>query len=453
MCDAHDSCGSDGPLRGLRPAARKRGPAGSLTQVLKRFAALPGVVTAVMLAMCSCADDRGAQHRAVPAGGGETEPAASRPFFNTRSHRVEYAGPGREDPEPNDVDQIRIGWFGPSDPEHPTTGPMWSAAVMSLEEANRTGGRGGIPFRLVPAWSANPWGTGVKQVTLLAYKERVWALVGSPDGPSAHLVEQIVAKARLPFVNPVSTDKTTNLVNVPWIFSCAPGDHLLTPVLAKAIVSRSAEKGFLLVSCTDHDSRLTTAELLASMRRLDGYPKRHLELTPGASGFSAHLQSVRDARPAAVVVIAGPRDSARFVMALGRAGLDLPVFGGPAMGRSAFVRDAGPFAEGVTFPLLWDPTGAGRGIEEFTQRYTERVGIEPDYTAAYTYDAMNLLVAAVRKASLNRARIRDAIRELSPWPGVTGTITWDPAGHNERPVTLGTIRDGRPVSIGTTSVK
>jgi ABC-type branched-subunit amino acid transport system substrate-binding protein len=40
------------------------------------------------------------------------------------------------------------------------------------------------------------------------------------------------------------------------------------------------------------------------------------------------------------------------------------------------------------------------------------------------------LIAAIRQAGLNRTHIRDAVRELSPYSGVTGQITWDPTGHN-----------------------
>jgi len=401
------------------------------------------VLCTIAAVMAGCAPGGGTMRRPGTATSAPADARPPRPFFDARTQPVEYVGPGREDPPPGNVGEVKIGWFGPSEPDHATAGLMWCAAKTALDEANRSGGYEGRPFRLVTAWSENPWGTGVKQVTRLVYDEKVWAIIGSPDGPSAHLVEQVVAKARLTFVSPVSTDKTTNLVNVPWIFSCAPGDHVLTPVLAKAIAAQARGQGFVLISCTDHDSRLTTTELLAALRRLKMFPKRHLQFSGGAVDFAAHLQAVRDAEPAAVVVIAGPLDSARFVTAFRRCGFDLPVLGGPAMGRFAFLKHAGESAEGVIFPLLWDPDTVGEGAQEFTGRFDRRFGTAPDYTAAYTYDAMNLLVAAIRKAGLNRVRIRDAVRELSPRPGVTGTITWDPTGHNRRSVILGTIRNGR----------
>ena len=77
------------------------------------------------------------------------------------------------------------------------------------------------------------------------------------------------------------------------------------------------------------------------------------------------------------------------------------------------------------------------------EKFNCRFGHYPDYLAAHTYDAVNFLIAAIRKTGLNRARISDQIRELSPWYGVTGKILWDSLGSNSRPVELGTIRNDR----------
>jgi ABC-type branched-subunit amino acid transport system substrate-binding protein len=84
-----------------------------------------------------------------------------------------------------------------------------------------------------------------------------------------------------------------------------------------------------------------------------------------------------------------------------------------------------------------------KGSDSFDEKFTSRFGKQPDYLAAHTYDAVNFLIAAIRKAGLNRARIHDAVRSLSPWQGVTGKIQWDPLGSNSRLVRLGTVRNGR----------
>ncbi len=397
-------------------------------------------IACVLLACCTASEPSDVRTEPDAAA---SAPAERSPFFDARTQTPEYAGPGREDAPPSEVDEVRIGWFGPSDPAHATAGQMWQAASMAIEEANAAGGYRGVPIRLVPVWSGDPWGSGIAGVTRLVYDEGVWAIVGAPDGPSAHLVEQVVAKARLAFISPVSTDKTTNLVNVPWIFSCAPSDDVLAPPLAREIVSEAAGRDFAVVSCIDHDSRLFVAELLAAFHAISAFPVAHLEYRGGEAAFDRYLQRLRQTRPAVVALIAGPRDAARFLIAMRRAGLWMPVFGGPSTGHRVFVEEAGHAAEGVVFPLLWAAADDRESSVAFARRFEDRFGIMPDYTAAYTYDAVNLIVDAIRKAGLNRALIRDAVRELSPWHGVTGEVRWGPTGRNIGRIGLGIFRQGR----------
>ncbi len=355
-------------------------------------------------------------------------------FFKAREHQTEYAGPGREAPAPTDVSEVLIGYFGPDDPSHPKGGRMWQAACLAVDEANARGGYQGKPFRLLPGWSENPWGTGVTQVARMAYRDKVWAIIGGIDGPSTHLAEQVVAKARLPLISPGSTDKSVNLANVPWMFSCLPGDHLIAPVLVEEIAARIGKEPFVLVSSNDHDPRLLSVELkkeFAARRMAAGYEFQFDRATEDLDELAARV--VRS-NPAALVLVAEAVESARFVKALRANGFAGQIFGSPWMGRRAFLETAGKSAEGVVFPLLYDPQ----------ERATT------DYKAAATYDAVRLLIAAIHKAGLNRAGIRDALVELSPWPGITGTIRWDKLGSNTRPVQLGAVQDGRmmPIQLG-----
>ncbi|HUT89701.1 MAG TPA: ABC transporter substrate-binding protein [Thermoguttaceae bacterium] len=387
----------------------------------------------------------------VPAGAADEgrQPPPQPPFYRLREHQAEYAGPGRDEPPPQDVDEVLLGYFGPGDPAHPDGGDLWLAAQMAVDEANRRGGCQGKPFRIVARWSENPWGTGVAEVARMVYDENVWAIVGGIDGPSTHLAEQVVAKARLPLVSPASSDKTVNLANVPWMFSLLPGDHLQAPVLAAAVSDRVGSRAFVLISAVDHDSRLFTTELRKCLTSRRLLPRYHFEHNGAREDEPRLVDRIVESKPDAVVLVAGAHQSARLVVGLRRRGFAGLVFGSAAMGRRRFHEEAGEAAEGVLFPLLYrTPTApAEEPPKEFFDAFEKRYGHAPDYAAAHTYDAFRLLVAAIRTAGLNRARIRDALRDLSPYSGVAGTVAWDPQGSNTRAVSLGTIRDGRVIPV------
>jgi branched-chain amino acid transport system substrate-binding protein len=277
----------------------------------------------------------------------------------------------------------------------------------------------------------------------MAYVHEVWAIVGGIDGPSTHLAEQVVAKARLTLLGPASTDKTVNLANVPWMFSCLPGDHLQAPVLAQAVASHVGQNPFLLVSAVDHDSHLFAAEFVKSLAQHELIPFRHFEFNPKERDFEELAERIAQSRTHALVLIAGAKPGAHLIRAVRGKSFEGPIFGGPCMGRRGFLEQAGNAAEGVIFPLLYT---AGENSTGFEKKFTSRFGHCPDYAAAHSYEAVRLLIAAIREAGLNRVAICDTVRELSPWSGVTGTIEWDSLGANRRAVHLGTIRSGRVIS-------
>ncbi len=235
----------------------------------------------------------------------------------------------------------------------------------------------------------------------MAYVDKVWAVISGIDGVTAHLAEQVVAKARLTLIDQGSTDKTVNMAYVPWTFSLAPSDA----AIAEALYSAVSAAEFVVFSATDHDSRASSSELLSLLRRQHRTPRRHVEFAPGALAADA-LAAQADAPVA--VVIAGPVDSARLIIALRHSKPAVVIYGGPACARQSFREAAGTAARGVNFPEL----GAG----------------DPDCAATYGYQAVRLLVEAVRKAGLNRARVRDAVQESG---------SWNELNRRERPVRMG----------------
>ena len=347
---------------------------------------------------------------------------------------------------PAKVETVPIGYFGPSDPNDPRGGDMWLAAQWAIEQANAAGGYQGKAFKLLPAWSKSPWSNGVKDLFTLVYKQRVCAIVGGIDGPSTHLAEQVVAKAQLALISPVSSDPTVNFVNVPWIFSTAPGDHLSAGPLAAEIKQRVGAGGLTILSGDDHDSRIFTRELRKALKKLRVGVGRQFEFRNGAEQSDRLVAEILKIRPSVIVLAARLADSVKLVNALRAGKYEGEIFGGPVMGRKAFTTQTG---EGAIFPLLYDSSNGSKPAAEFSKAFARKFGRTPDYTAAYTYDSVRLLIAAIRKAGPDRAGIRDAVAGLSPWMGVTGVVRWNKSGSNTQVPPLGTIKARRLTALPT----
>jgi branched-chain amino acid transport system substrate-binding protein len=333
---------------------------------------------------------------------------------------------------PSDLREVRIGYFGPDDPDHPIGGAIWKGTTLAVEESNAAGGYEGRPFRLVQDWDEDPWRGGATSVVRMVYQENA-------------LAEQVVAKARLALIDPASTDRTVNSANVPWMFSCMPADSVLMAAIGDALLASRSRESYILASATDHDSRIMAEAFLSIVHRKHSGPQQHLEFQSGSYRIPGLAKQIAESGAEAVVVLAGASDSAALVRELRAAGAESVIFGGPSLGRKTFLDQARSAAEGVRLPLTLQESDLA---SEFGERFEARWSVAPDYAAYHAYDSTRLLVAAIRRAGLNREQIRAALAELSPWKGVSGAIRWDEIGRNSRGARLAVIRNGQVLPAG-----
>jgi branched-chain amino acid transport system substrate-binding protein len=338
------------------------------------------------------------------------------------------------------VAEVVLGWFGPGDPDHPEFGEFWRGATLALEQENAAGGYRGKPFRVVPSWSASPWSAAVADVTRSVYERGAWAVIGGVDGTTTHLAVQLALKSHFLLLSPGSTDVSTDHANVPWLFSLPPSDERQAPVIVEALQNARAGGRFAVAGATDHDSHAALVAVRRETARRRLTPAVLVEFDPGEPDVAPLAARLVAASPRAVLVLAPSRVAGRLVAAMRRSGFGGAILGGAPAARNAFRRAAGEAVEGVIAPVLIEP---GPRWDAFSRAYEERWRELPDDAAAHGYDAVRLVAEAARRAGLNRARVRDAVRALSPWAGVSGPVTWSPLGRNDRPASLGTWKDGR----------
>jgi branched-chain amino acid transport system substrate-binding protein len=342
------------------------------------------------------------------------------PYHSAPKQPLTYNGSERNETAPSGLSEVRIGFFGPEGLNTSEPELLWQGANLALEKATATGGYKGLPFRLVSVWAQNPWAGGAAKLIRAIYDQQLWAIIGGVDGSTTHLAEQVTTKAQLVLINPAATDRTIHAANVPWMFSCVPGEHAIAPVISNSL--REHRLTFALLSSTEHDARTFTEQLKHAFDADRIGPAVQIEFDPLSFSAPELAARVAEAKPEAVVVIADSTKTANLISQLKRSGFLGPIFAGPWLASVPASREL----RDTLVPRL------GELSPGFRQEFTKRYGHPPDYGAAHAYDAANILVSAIRAAGLNRARILDAIRAGSPFHGVTGSIQWDSLGQNLR---------------------
>lgn len=146
-----------------------------------------------------------------------------------------------------------------------------------------------------------------------------------------------------------------------------------------------------------------------------------------ATDFTAILTSIKG--KSADLVFFGGMDSqgGPLTRQMKRLGLSAKLLGGDGVQNANFIRLAGADAEGVVatssgLPLAAMPGGAG-----FKQRFEARYGPIQAY-APYAYDAVQVLVAAMKRAdSAEPAKVLAALSKTDH-QGVTGPLRFDAKG-------------------------
>lgn len=372
----------------------------------------------------------------------------AQPYRRFFTASPEYRGPGREEPEPAGLKAVKLGLFtpveGPGDDAE--AGRATADGIrLALEEAGAAGGYKGLPFELIVKNDQLLWGASSKVTVDLAYKDKVWAVLGSIDSNSTHVAIRMALKIHLPFVNVGSNSPDLTETNIPWIIRTNPDDRQTGYVLARHIFEERGFSRVAVLRSADRYGRTGVGKFRDAAVRLGRPLPLEILLDPAEKDFASQLDRVAASSVQAVVLWTKARQGGRLVRALRARGLQVPVFGPDRLAGPAFLEEAGPAAEGATITSWLDLQSAAPAWTGFQARFRRRYGRDPDAFAAYGYDSANLLAGAIRRAGLNRVRIMDELWKQKSYSGVSGDMSFDKTGNNVSPPVLARVQGGRLV--------
>jgi branched-chain amino acid transport system substrate-binding protein len=383
------------------------------------------------------------------------------PYDLNYTHPNIYSGAGRDLPEPKELAEVRIGFFGPIEhnPDSVFGFRMLHGAQLAIEEANARGGYGGKPFRLMlhndyDNWQAKAvygddrptdpaiWGSASDETVKMVYDDQDWAIFGSISSESTHIALRVALRAEIPIVNSASTDPTIPETYIPWYFTNLQDDRVQCLTLARRIFTELGLKRVAILRVNNRYGRFGVIKLRDAARRL-GHPIAiEQKYLPGDTDISHQLKVIQDSRTDAIVLWADEKEAALILKQMQTLGMKQRVFGAYRTLGPELLAQAGPAAEGFEAVFPYDPTRNDQRWVDFNRRFEERFQEKPEQFASLAYDAMNALLDSICRAGLNRARIHDALADIERYDGVTGPMVFDPNQKNVAPMYLGTVHDG-----------
>ncbi len=365
------------------------------------------------------------------------------PYVQFFAEPLEYLGPGRDKSVAEDLAEVRIGFLGPIEGSRdaPLGMRMLQGATLAIEEANAAGGFGGLPFTLIVRNDLGLWGASSNELVAL-HDQGVWGTLGSIDGANTHIMLRIALKIDMPMVVTGDTDPTFTETRIPWAVRVSGDDRQTSYALALHIHDVLGYSRVAVLRTNNRYGRVGTGEFKDAMRRLGTPILMEMRYTQGDTDFSTQLKRIWDVKPEAVFLWGDARELGLIVKQMRAMGMEQPVFGPDRMMTDEFLEIAGEASEGAVGTYLYNPTLGDPVHQEFSLRYQERYGELPETFAAHAYDGMTIMIKAIRRAGLNRVRIRDELTGLQTYRGVTGDIIFDARWDDVGPIWMVQVRDG-----------
>jgi len=378
---------------------------------------------------------------AAPTAPGDQPSKPPKPYAEIDRDAIAYAGPGRAPDYDLRGPEVRIGLMAPLQGTQKAEGDaMVLAARLALEDHAATLPGGQRPSLAIGDQSG-PWGRTSSEIVRLVSDQNAVAIVTSTDGGVAHLAEQIGNKIGVPIVT-LATDSTTTEIDLPWIFRLAPDDRRQAQALAREIYTQRRIRKVVLIAERDHDGRAGGTEFNRAARDL-GFPEPdRVDLDPGAVDSPQLLATLQSRRPEAVVLWTDNHLARLLVTSLEESNDPPAIF----LCQKAAAAEIDSKRSITTWTV--SRSGAHSAAQgSFAERFRSHTGGAPTAEAAAAYDAVSLVLAALRHAGPNRARLRDQLSRTSSFAGVSGRVAFDGAGNNLTPVDVVAVPlsgDGTP---------
>ena len=375
----------------------------------------------------------------------------TKPYYDwfVREDTIAYNGAADLRPDGNaaHLKEIAIGVFVPTEnnPEMVFGLPALHGAQLALEEANARGGYHGKPYALKLHNESALWGASSAELVKMLFDEDCWGMVGCIDGQNCHILLRTTLKVEMPIVDIGTTDPTVTETRIQWLLHNFPDDRQQGYTLADYVFKTLKLKRIGILRTQTRYARIGVGKFNDEARRMGHQPVLEVKFERGDKDFSHQLQMLRDAKVEGVVLWGEADDAGLILKQMRQMGMTQPVFGSSRIARAPLLEIAGPAAEGLVLTSALDPTRKDPKWIAFRDAYRKKFNEDPIDYAAYSYDGMNILIAAIEKAGLNRGRIMDVLRDyqMKTYLGVTGTDYFDHTLNNLAPVTLARVKDGK----------
>jgi len=315
--------------------------------------------------------------------------------------------------------------------------PEKNTLLMLQDELNAKGGVDGRKLEVIVYDDESDVNKCVMAAKKLIEQDKVAVVLGPSISGNTLAISKFFAPAKIPLVSCAAAEKIVKPVD-PFVFNTPQLDrHAVGKILADARKKGYAKLAILTVSDGfGQAGRAMLQELI---------PAQGLTLVadevfgPKDTDMSAQLTKIKGAAPDAIICWGTNPGPAVVARNRAQLGLTTPLYMSHGVASKKFIELAGAAAEGLILPagrlvaVNQVPDGHPQKalLTKYVDDYTKKYGSAPSTFGGHAYDAMMLVVEAVKAGKSAKPQdIRDNLERTKGLAGTGGVYTMSPENHN-----------------------
>ncbi len=328
---------------------------------------------------------------------------------------------------------------------------------MLVEDLNAKGGVDGHRIELIVKDTGGSPEKAISFAKQLVEEDGVFAIIGPATSGESIAVKTIAEESKTLLISCAAAEVIVTPV-LAHVFKVAPKDSYAAEMIFRRMKKMGIKRIGLLSSNTgfgkagkEQVEKLAPAhgiEIAAS----EVYDKAATDLTAEVTKLkAAKVQALLNwsIEPAQAIVIKNAR----------QIGLKVPIFQSHGFANVQYAKAAGAAAEGVMFPasrVVVAEALSGKDpqkpvVATYKRQYETRYKEDVSTFGGHAWDALGILVRAVKEVGLDREKVRAAIENMKGFVGTAGVFNFAPDDHTGLAIDafeMITVKNGKFVVLG-----
>lgn len=228
-----------------------------------------------------------------------------------------------------------------------------------------------------------------------------------------------------------------------YIFRNRESTDLQAKAIAKACIERSGRNGIAVLHANAANAVSYRDSFIKAVEDIGGNVLGVVAFNEGKTDYRAEIEQLRALNPKAVYLAGYDTELGIILKQCKEVGFAVDFYASAGAVSKKLLEIAKEGAEGLVCATApFEANSQDPHIKAFVSSFEERYGKSPDWLAANSYDAIQILASILKKGAKTAEQIKEGLYATKNYPGVAGITTFDEYGEVIKPITIVIVKNG-----------